>query len=113
MKRKSIYSPEHQELVTLLFDLRRQADLTQSEAAEALGRPQTYVSAVEVGRRGLDLVQIREFCAVYDISLTKFAEQFEKRLDAAVSKGRPPRLSSRGRKPLKSAKKSHSSTKRR
>ncbi|GAB2577798.1 helix-turn-helix transcriptional regulator [Dyella jejuensis] len=106
MKRKSIHSLEHKELVTLLFDFRRQADMTQAEAAEALGRPQTYVSAVEVGRRGIDLVQVREFCAVYDVSFPKFAEHYEKRLKAATSQERPPRLSTRKReKPAKTAKK--------
>lgn len=97
MKRKGIHSAEHRELVTLLFDLRREIDLTQAEAAEALGRPQTYVSAVEVGRRGVDLVQVREFCAVYDVSFPKFAERYEKRLKAATSQERPPRLSTRKR----------------
>jgi transcriptional regulator with XRE-family HTH domain len=97
MKRKGIHSPEHRELATLLFDLRRKEDLTQAEAAKALGRPQTYVSAVEVGRRGIDLLQVREFCAVYDISFVNFAEQFEKRIKAATSQDRPPRLSPRKR----------------
>lgn len=97
MKRKGIHSAEHRELVTLLFDLRRQADLTQAEAAEALGRPQTYVSAIEVGRRGVDLVQVREFCAVYEVSFPKFAERYEKRLKVAASQERPPRLSTRKR----------------
>ena len=98
MKRKSIHSPEHRELITLLFDLRRQADLTQAEAAQALGRPQTYVSAVEVGRRGIDLLQVREFCAVYEVSFPDFAEHYEARLNSAISKERPPRLSTRKRK---------------
>ncbi|QAU22784.1 XRE family transcriptional regulator [Dyella sp. M7H15-1] len=97
MKRKGIHSAEHRELVSLLFDLRRQADLTQAEAADALGRPQTYVSAVEVGRRGVDLLQIREFCAIYDVSFPEFAEHYEKRLMTATSQERPPRLSTRKR----------------
>jgi transcriptional regulator with XRE-family HTH domain len=106
MKRKGIHSAEHRELVTLLFDLRREADLTQAQAAEALGRPQTYISAVEVGRRGVDLVQIREFCAVYDVSFPKFAEHYEKRLKAATSAERPPRLSTRKRATAKKTTKS-------
>jgi transcriptional regulator with XRE-family HTH domain len=97
MKRKGIHSAEHRELVTLLFDLRRKRDLTQAQAAKALGRRQTYVSAVEVGRRGIDLLQVREFCAVYDTGFVEFAEQFEKRLKASASKDRPPRLSTRKR----------------
>lgn len=97
MKRKGIHSAEHRELVGLLFDYRRQSDMTQTEVADALGRPQTYVSAIEVGRRGVDLLQIREFCAIYDVSFPEFAERYEKRLKAATSQDRPPRLSTRKR----------------
>jgi len=97
MKRKGIHSAEHKELVNLLFDMRRAADMTQAEVADALGRPQTYVSAVEVGRRGVDVVQVREFCAVYDVSFSDFAVNYEKRLKSSASKERAPRLSTRKR----------------
>ena len=93
MKRASIYAPEHRELVTLLHDLRLKAGLSQAEVATTLDRPQTYVSAVEVGRRGLDLIQIREFCALYGVPFPKFAVLFEERLTAQESKRRPPRRS--------------------
>src|SRR5579871_5834324 len=95
MKRKGIHSAEHRELVTLLFDLRRKADMTQMQVAQALGRPQTYISALEVGRRGIDLMQVRELCEVYGVSFPRFADHYERRLKAAVSQQRPPRLSSR------------------
>lgn len=91
MKRASIYAPEHKELVTLLHDLRLEAGLSQAEVAVALDRPQTYVSAVEVGRRGVDLIQVREFCTLYGVAFPKFAVLFEERLAAQESKRRPPR----------------------
>jgi transcriptional regulator with XRE-family HTH domain len=101
MKRKSIYSKEHREMVTLLADFRLHRDMTQEEAAHVIGCDQTYVSAVEVGRRGIDLLQVREFCAAYDVSFTEFAELFEERLKTAASQQRPPRLSPRKRTPAK------------
>jgi transcriptional regulator with XRE-family HTH domain len=97
MKRKSIHSPEHRELVTLLTDYRRGARMTQVQAAKKLGRRQTYISAVEVGRRGIDLLQVRELCAVYDVGFVEFAKQFEKRLKTATSQQRAPRPSTRKR----------------
>jgi transcriptional regulator with XRE-family HTH domain len=103
MKRKGIHSAEHRELVTLLFDYRRQADLTQAEVAKALGRPQTYISALEVGRRGVDLLQVRELCSVYDVTFTEFVEHYEQRLKLATSKTRPPRLSTRKQAAAKKA----------
>lgn len=109
MKRKGIHSAEHRELVSLLSDYRRQTDMTQTEVAQALGRPQTYVSAIEVGRRGVDLLQIREFCAVYDVTFPDFAVHYEKRLKAATSQDRPPRLSSRKRGAAKKTSRSKTS----
>jgi transcriptional regulator with XRE-family HTH domain len=106
MKRKGIHSAEHKELVTLLSDMRHNVDMTQAEVAKALGRPQTYVSAVEVGRRGVDLLQVREFCAVYEVSFLDFVMSYEKRLKASTSRERPPRLSSRRRTASKKVAKS-------
>ena len=91
MKRATVHGPEHRELVLLLHDLRLKAGLSQVEAAAALNRPQTYVSAVEVGRRGVDLVQIREFCRLYGLTFPEFAVLFEDRLAAGESSRRPPR----------------------
>lgn len=100
MKRATVHTPEHEELVLLLHDLRLEAGLTQAEAAAALGRPQTYVSAVEVGRRGVDLVQIREFCGIYGLAFPVFAQRYEDYLSRRESKRRPPRG---GRKAARSA----------
>ena len=86
MKRASLYSPEHAALVELLRDLRLENGLSQTEAANALDRPQTYVSAVEVGQRGIDLLQVREMCLLYGTTLPKFVIEFEERI-----KGRPYR----------------------
>ncbi|MBE1162763.1 helix-turn-helix domain-containing protein [Dyella acidiphila] len=101
MKRKSIHSVEHRELVTYLSDLRHQTDMTQEEVAAAMGCQQTYVSAIESGRRGVDMLQVREFCAVYDITLPEFATEFEERVGAAVGQKRPPKLSPRKRSTAK------------
>ena len=92
MKRASRHSLEHAELATLLKDLRLEAGFSQAEVAEALGdRPQSYVSAVEVGQRGIDLVQIRELIALYRVDLVEFARRFEARLADPVTRKRPPR----------------------
>lgn len=89
VKRASLYSPQHAVLIELLRDLRLEAGLSQTEAATALERPQTYISAVEVGQRGIPYLQVRELCALYGWPLPKFAVEFEKRLQAPPY--RPPR----------------------
>ena len=89
MKRASLHSEEHIQLVQLLRDLRLEAQLSQAEVAELLGRPQTYVSAIEVRDRGLDLLQVRELAALYGKGFVAFAKLFEARIKAPVY--RPPR----------------------
>lgn len=89
MKRTSIHSHEHAILVALLKDLRLEAGLSQAQVAAHLKRPQTYVSAVEVGDRGLDLLQVRELAALYGVSFPVFAQAFEERVKAPPY--RPPR----------------------
>jgi transcriptional regulator with XRE-family HTH domain len=55
--RKSLRSPAHDQLLTLLRDARERAGLTQAELAQRLGRPQSFVAKVEGGERRLDLIE--------------------------------------------------------
>jgi len=58
--------------------MRMRADLTQTEVANALGKPQSYVSKYESGERRLDLVELAELCAVLRISLSQLVSEFER-----------------------------------
>lgn len=89
MKRKSLHTPEYAAVVSLLRDLRLEAGLSQAEAAEKVDRPQTWLSALEVGGRGLDLVHVRELAAVYGVDFPAFARRLEERLKEQPY--RPPR----------------------
>lgn len=97
MKRSSIYSPEHRVMVALLRDLRLEAGLSQAQVGEALGLPQTKVSAVEVGQRGLDYLQVREFVELYGLTMAKFATTLDERIKSPTY--RPPRRPRRDQKP--------------
>jgi hypothetical protein len=59
------------------------AGLLQVTMAETLGRPQTYMSAVEMTIGGL--IRIRELCTSYNLSFVAF----EERIKVKESK-RPP-----------------------
>ena len=69
---KSIYTPEHQRLRALLRQTRLDAGLRQSDVAERLGRPQSFVSKYESGERRLDLVELRQVCEVLGVALVDF-----------------------------------------
>ncbi|MBB6248991.1 transcriptional regulator with XRE-family HTH domain [Rhodanobacter sp. A1T4] len=75
-------------LVDYLRELRVLRHLTQAEVAEAIGRPQTYVSDIEKGKRGLDLLQVLDLCEAYDVSLPAFSVELDKRLKKLVKPSR-------------------------
>jgi transcriptional regulator with XRE-family HTH domain len=54
---KAIYDT----LRALLVACRRDANVTQVELARRLGKPQPFISDIERGERGLDVI---EFCAL-------------------------------------------------
>lgn len=65
---------------SLLKELRVNAGLRQSDIASALGIQQSMVSKYEVGERRLDILEVREICALFGLSLSQFIEILEKRL---------------------------------
>lgn len=54
---KSLRTPEHQRLVTLLIAAREKAGITQQQLADRLGRPQSFVAKYEGGERRIDVVE--------------------------------------------------------
>jgi len=68
---------ERKILLDLLRRLRRQKGLTQDQMATAIGAKQAFVSKYETGERRLDFLDLVAICEVLDISMVKFAEQFE------------------------------------
>ncbi len=57
---RSIHTQQYQLLCDLMMKARDGAGLTQTELAEKLGRPQSYVSKYENGERRLDVVEFLE-----------------------------------------------------
>lgn len=77
---KAIYRHEHTVLTRLLKKIRTDAGLTQAKCAEAMGHPQSFISDVEKGIRRLDLVQLRDLCAVLSYDLVRFVGEYEEAL---------------------------------
>ncbi|OYY74717.1 MAG: hypothetical protein B7Y40_03860 [Gammaproteobacteria bacterium 28-57-27] len=61
----------------LLREQRVACGLTQAELAARLGKPQSFVSKIESGDRGLDFVEVRDYCFGCGLSLASFVEKFE------------------------------------
>jgi transcriptional regulator with XRE-family HTH domain len=69
----------HELLTHVLRDLRTQANLTQTEVATRLGKPQSYVSKYEGGERRLDLIELVDLCQALGTDLSNLVEIFEER----------------------------------
>ena len=53
----SLYPDEYRRLVASIVAARKNAGMTQSDLAKALGRPQSFVSKYESGERRLDPIE--------------------------------------------------------
>lgn len=68
---------QQETLLALLQELRREAGLRQVDMARELGRPQAFVSYYESGARRLDLLELRQICGEFGLSLVAFVRRFE------------------------------------
>jgi transcriptional regulator with XRE-family HTH domain len=72
---KSVFTGRYERFLKLLRQVRVEAALTQTEAAEKMGRPQSFVSKCESGERRVDVVELVEFCRVYGVSAVSFVKR--------------------------------------
>jgi transcriptional regulator with XRE-family HTH domain len=77
---KTIYTAEYAQLLRLLRETREQANVTQTELAERLGRSQSFVTKFERGDRRLDAIQLRTICQALGTDLVSFVAELERRL---------------------------------
>lgn len=54
---RTLRSPLHLALMTVLREARLEAGLTQAQLAERMDRPQSFVAKIEVGERQLGVVE--------------------------------------------------------
>jgi len=59
--RRSVTSPRHKALVTMIKDAREESGMRQEDVAAKLGQNQMWMQRVESGERRIDVV---EFCAL-------------------------------------------------
>lgn len=57
---KSTYSETYRSLIDRLVSARKAKGITQANLAQKLGRPQSFVSKIEIGERRLDVVEFIE-----------------------------------------------------
>jgi len=53
-------------LLQKLIEARKEANLTQQEAASKLDKPQSFISKIESGERNVDFLELEDIAKVYD-----------------------------------------------
>ncbi len=78
---KSIGTREQQVLIKLLRQFRLDAGISQSDLAELLHKPQSFVSKYESGERRLDILELRQVCRALKVKLADFVGRLETELN--------------------------------
>lgn len=60
----------------MLVDERNKAELKQSDVSLTLNKPQSYISKIERGERGLDLIEFVEIAEAIGFDPTNFLQRF-------------------------------------
>lgn len=63
----SIYSDEYQIVIKTLRSTRIELGITQTQLAESLGKPQSFVAKVENGERRLDMIEFTKIARLLSL----------------------------------------------
>jgi transcriptional regulator with XRE-family HTH domain len=88
---KTIFSDLGGKVIVALRKARRDARLTQVQAAEKLGCRQTFLSKIECGERRIDVAEFAKICDAYGVAPGRL-------LDSLVNATRAKARSSRARR---------------
>jgi len=69
---KSVYSKDYEAIIERLKKARIEAGLSQQAVADKLGKPQSYISKIELGERRLDVAEMKKFAEIYKKEVSYF-----------------------------------------
>ena len=69
---KSIHSNEYKNVIKRLQEARKEAGFMQSEVAEKLKKPQSYISKIERGERRVDVAELSILAKLYKKDISFF-----------------------------------------
>jgi len=72
------YPEKYKRFLERLRQARLEAGLTQTEVANVLQKPQSFVSKCETGERRVDVVELQVLANLYGVPLTYFLEGIAK-----------------------------------
>lgn len=69
---ESIYSKNQKVLIERLRKAREDCGMDQITVANLLGKTQSFVSKIESGQRKINVIQLKEFAAIYKKDIAYF-----------------------------------------
>ena len=72
---KSVFTAKYSRFRLLMVEARKSAKLTQTELAQKLSRPQSFVSKYELGERRLDVIEFLEVARALGMDAVKFIKE--------------------------------------
>lgn len=75
---KSVFTDRYERLRLLLIDARKSTRLTQTDVADKLHKPQSFVSKYERGERRLDVVEFLDVARVLGLSPCEILRELER-----------------------------------
>ena len=73
----SLHRHQYDQFRLLLVEAREQAQLTQTQVAQRLGKPQSYVSKYERGERRLGFTEFLELAEIFAINPAEFIAHYQ------------------------------------
>ena len=67
-----MHSDDYQSIIKRLKEARLEANLSQQDVADKLGKPQSFISKIESGERRLDVAEIKKFASIYKKNVSFF-----------------------------------------
>jgi transcriptional regulator with XRE-family HTH domain len=75
---RSVFSPAYRRLREWLVEARRARGITQTQLADLLERPQSFISKYERGERRLDFVEVLEIAAALRVDACDLIGELER-----------------------------------
>ncbi len=72
---KSIHTKEYKKMIERMRKARLELGLKQTEVAQKLGRPQSYISKIESRERRIDITELKQFANIYKKDIDYFVNE--------------------------------------
>ena len=75
--KKNDYRVKYRIFLEVLKSMRTGGRVTQKEMASRLGVTQSYLSKIERGDKGINMLELMDYCEASGVSLTEFSARLE------------------------------------